>query len=215
VARAVEDTDKQQPAQTDPDWEVLRRVAAGDVESFGAFVGRQQRSVHQLCFRMLGDAEAAADATQDILLKVFRQAGSFEPRGKVSTWLYRIAVNHCLNKLRRRRLVRFLSFGELGGSDAESGEEQELDPADDGPDAEERLRTRERWQATRQALDALPENQRTVVLLSKFEGLSQREIADVLGISEGAVESRLVRAMRTLTAARDAQEMPKDGVSRV
>lgn len=200
-------------AEPDPDWQVLQRVAAGDVESFGALAARHQQGLHQLCHRMLGDAEAARDATQDVLLKVFRSAAGFQPQGKVSTWLYRIAVNHCLNRLRRRRLARFFSFGELG-QPGEDGEEHELDPPDDAPDAEARLQTRERWRRTRQAIDALPENQRTVLILAKFQGLSQREIARVLEITEGAVESRLVRAMRTLAAA-DAEQAAAVGTKRL
>ena len=186
--------------ETDPDLGVLQRVAAGDVESFGVLVTRHEKRLQQLCFRLLGEAEQARDAVQDVFLKVYRNAGSFKPHGKVSTWLYRIAVNHCYNRLRRRRLLRFLSFGELAkpGND---GEEIELDPPDARPDAEAALRARERWRKTRQAIDQLPENQRLVLVLAKFEGLSQKEIAQVLEITEGAVESRLVRAMRTLAAS--------------
>lgn len=196
-------------ADLDRDWLTLQRVAAGDVESFGALATRHERGLHHLCCRLLGDSESAKDATQDILIKVFRNAASFKPQSKVSTWIYRIAVNHCLNRLRRQRLLRFFSFGELGGH-AEGDEEQELDPVDSAPDAEARLQSRERWRQTRAALDRLPENQRTVLILAKFQGLSQREIAEVLTITEGAVESRLVRALRTLTAAA-ANEGPNAG----
>lgn len=186
--------------ELDPDLGVLQRVAAGDVESFGVLMQRHEKKLQQLCFRLLGDGEAARDATQEVFLKAYKSAAGFKPQGKVSTWLYRIAVNHCFNRLRRRKLLRFLSFGELAKS-SEEGDELEVDPADERPDAEVALASRERWQATRSAIDALPENQRSVLVLAKFEGLSYKEIAQVLEITEGAVESRLVRAMRTLQAA--------------
>lgn len=186
--------------ENDPDLGILQRVAAGDVESFGVLLERHEKKLQQLCFRLLGDAEAARDAVQEVFLKAFRNAAGFKPQAKVSTWLYRIAVNHCFNRLRRRKLLKFLSFGEMT-KPGEEGDELELDPPDASPDAETVLAARERWKATREAIDALPENQRSVLVLAKFEGLAYKEIAQVLEISEGAVESRLVRAMRTLQAA--------------
>ena len=192
----------------DPDRELLERVAGGDVEAFAPLVERHQARLIRLCERLLGDGEEARDAAQEIFLKVFRRAGSFRPEGQVFTWIYRIAVNHCLNRLRRRRLVRFFS---LGGEEGEDGEERLLDPVDPGPDAFAALEARRRWQATRRAIDALPASQRAVLVLAKFEGLPYREIARALGITEGAVESRLVRAMRRLSSA---QESPLPRVSR-
>ena len=191
--------------EIDPDLGVLQRVAAGDAESFGVLLQRHEKRLQQLCLRLLGEKEAARDAVQDIFLKVYRSAGSFKPQGKVATWLYRIAVNHCFNRLRRQRILRFFSFGELVREGQEEGDELELDPADPRPDAEAALRARERWRTTRRIIDKLPENQRLVLVLAKFEGLSYKEIAQVLEITEGAVESRLVRAMRTLQAT-EAEE---------
>ena len=191
--------------EIDPDLGVLQRVAAGDAESFGVLLQRHEKRLQQLCLRLLGEKEAARDAVQDIFLKVYRSAGSFKPQGKVATWLYRIAVNHCFNRLRRQRILRFFSFGELVREGQEEGDELELDPADPRPDAEAVLRARERWRTTRRIIDKLPENQRLVLVLAKFEGLSYKEIAQVLEITEGAVESRLVRAMRTLQAT-EAEE---------
>ncbi len=198
-------TEHQQPRDHDPDRDLLERVAAGDVESFGVLVRRHERRLFRLCERMLHDPEEARDAAQEVFLKAFRKAGSYRPRGKVYTWLYRIAVNHCLNLLRRRRLAQFLSFGEVGGpGDAEDGDGPEFEPEDSGPDAEQRLAARRRWRATREQIDALPAGQRAVLVLAKLEGLSYRRIAEVLEISEGAVESRLFRAMQRLRKAQDS-----------
>ena len=202
----------------DPDWDVLARVAEGDSESFTVLVERHQERLARLCHRMLGDAEAGRDAAQEVFLKAFRKAGSYKPRGQVYTWLHRIAVNHCLNRLRRRKLVRFLSFGEAGPSRSESvseASESLFDPADGAPDADRRVAARERWQRTRELIDKLPAGQRAVLVLAKFEGLSYRQIAETLEITEGAVESRLFRAMRRLTggagarAARSGGRKPK------
>lgn len=199
--------------EIDPDLGVLQRVAAGDAESFGVLLQRHEKRLQQLCLRLLGEKETARDAVQDIFLKVYRSAGSFKPQGKVATWIYRIAVNHCFNRLRRQRILRFFSFGELVREGQDEGDELELDPADPRPDAEAALRARERWRATRRIIDKLPENQRLVLVLAKFEGLSYKEIAQVLEITEGAVESRLVRAMRTLQAT-EAEEGPNPGAGK-
>lgn len=186
----------------DADWELLARAAGGDGDAFAALVRGHQERLVGLCARWLGDREEARDAAQEVFLKAFRHASRVEPRGRFFTWLYRIAINHCLNQTRRRRIARFFSLQGLGGGGQEGSGVREgagdFDPADDGPDAETALLARERWQRTRERLDRLPENQRVVVLLARFEGLSGREIAETLGITEGAVESRLVRAMRRL-----------------
>lgn len=175
-------------------------MAAGDVEAFSVLVESHQERLIRLCERLLGDPEEARDAAQEVFLKAFRKAGEVRPQGQVYTWLYRIAVNHCLNKLRRRKLVRFLRWGSPEDRDVPA-----FDPADAGADPAAALAARHRWRATRQALAKLPENQRSVVVLVRFEGLSYRQAAEVLGITEGAVESRLVRAMRRLEAAQEAE----------
>lgn len=186
-------------AAGDPGWEALARVAAGDAEAFSAVVENHQERLLRLCERLLGDPEEARDAAQEVFLKIYRKAREVRPQGQVYTWLYRVAVNHCLNKLRRRKLVRFLRWDDKEDRDAAI-----FDPADGaaGPDAV--LEARRLWQAARRLIAGLPENQRVVLALVRFEGLSYKETAAVLGITEGAVESRLVRAMRRIEAAQEA-----------
>lgn len=196
-------------AAADSDWTALERVAGGDAEAFGEIVERHQTRLVALCQRLLGDREEALDAAQEVFVRAFRHAGRVRPRGQMFTWLYRIAVNHCLNRLRRRKIVRFLS---LGPADPDGPEGRAtFEPAADGADPERVALARERWRTTRSAIDRLPPGQRVVLALARFEGLSQRQIAETLGITEGAVESRLVRAMRRLARA---QEETPPGVSR-
>jgi RNA polymerase sigma-70 factor, ECF subfamily len=192
-------TDPVTAAAVDPGWEALARVAAGDAEAFAPLVESHQERLLRLCERLLGDVEEARDAAQEVFLKAYRKAGEVRPQGQVYTWLYRIAVNHCLNKLRRRKLVRFLRR-----DDPEERDVPAFDPPDGAADAAAALEARSRWQATRRAIVLLPENQRSVLVLVRFEGLSYRQVAEVLGITEGAVESRLFRAMRRIEAAQEA-----------
>lgn len=190
---------------SDSDWSLLARTAEGDDEAFRIIVERHQDRLVRLCQRLLGDREEALDAAQEVLIKAYRKAGTLEPEGELYTWLYRVASNHCLNRMRRRKIVRFLPLGENRNEGAPA-----LEPVDAAPGPDASLQSRERWAATRRAIDDLPENQRAVLVLAKFEGLSYRQIATTLGITEGAVESRLFRAMRNLTKA---QESTPSGVS--
>jgi RNA polymerase sigma-70 factor (ECF subfamily) len=187
-------TDSVTPPAPDPGWDTLARVARGDAGAFAAIVESHQERLLRLCERLLGDAEEARDAAQEVFLKAYRKAAEAKPQGQLYTWLYRIAVNHCLNKLRRRRLVRFLRLE----TDPDERGLPAFDPPDESPDPAAALEARRRWQATRRAIAKLPENQRAVLVLVRFEGLSYKQTAEVLGITEGAVESRLVRAMRRL-----------------
>ena len=180
------------------DWEELRRAAAGDRDAFTGIVERHQNRLLRLCERFLTDQEEAQDAVQEVFFKAYRKASSYRPRGQLYTWLYRIAVNHCLNLLRRRKIVRFLRLSADPDLAA-------FDPADDAPSADRRLEASRRWRQTREWLDELPLSQRSVLILARFEGLSYKQIAEQLGVTVGAVESRLFRAMRTLEQKRDSR----------
>lgn len=197
-------------AAADPGWQALARVAAGDVEAFASVVESHQERLLRLCERLLGEAEEARDAAQEVFLKAYRKAADVRPQGQVYTWLYRIAVNHCLNKLRRRKLVRFLRWEDPAEREAAA-----FDPPDEAADPAALLEARRRWRATRRAIARLPENQRSVLVLVRFEGLSYKQAAEVLGVTEGAVESRLFRAMRRIEAAQeDAGSRVPEGEAR-
>jgi len=194
------------PEQELPDdWHLMSLAANGDEEAFRVIVERHQDRLVRLCQRLLHDREEALDAAQEVFIKAYGKAGSLKPKGELFTWLYRVATHHCFNKLRRRRIVRFLPIG-----DSREGEPVGWEPSDQAPTPDRELAARERWQATRNAISRLPESQRAVLVLAKFEGLSYRQIAETLQITEGAVESRLFRAMRNLSKA---QESTRSGVS--
>jgi RNA polymerase sigma-70 factor (ECF subfamily) len=189
----------------DPDWELLARVGVGDGAAFGELVERHHRRLLRVCERLLGDPEEARDAVQEVLLKVLRKAGGFRPRALVSTWLYRISVNHCLNVLRRRRLVRMLSLS--APAEGREDDAPAFDPPEERPDPQRQLAARRQWRRVQGAIAALPTGQRAVLVLVRLEGLAYKEVAETLGITVGAVESRLVRAMRTLERVQErAQE---------
>ncbi|HXT49503.1 MAG TPA: sigma-70 family RNA polymerase sigma factor [Thermoanaerobaculia bacterium] len=188
---------------TDPDWELVARVATGDREAFGELVEHHHRRLLRVCERLLGDAEDARDAVQEVFLKVMLKAGSFRPKALVSTWLYRVAVNHCLNVLRRRRLRRWVSLSPVEDDETAA---PPPDLAEERADPHRELEARHRWGRVQRAIADLPPSQRAVLVLARFEELSYKEIAETLGITLGAVESRLFRAMRALERAQEAPE---------
>lgn len=184
----------------DPDRALLAAVAAGDGDALGDLVERHEARIYAVSCRLLGDREAARDVCQEVFLRAFQHAGRFKPRARVGTWLYRIAVNRCLNRLRRRRIVRFLRLESPADDMPRTGA---AEPVAAEPLADRRLAAERRWQAVRARIAELPPGQRVVLVLARFEGLRYREIADALGITIGAVESRLVRAMRRLRPLED------------
>ena len=181
------------------EWDLLARSAQGDSQAFTEIVQAHERRLYRLCLSMLGHPGEAEEAVQETFLKLFRKASTFSPRGQLFTLLYRMASNHCLNVLRRRKIAQFLPWPTDAGS---TDEAPALDPVDPHPDPHRQLGDRAAWEETSKALAALPPAQRAVVVLVKLEGLSYREAAETLEVSVGAVESRLFRAMRTLAAVR-------------
>lgn len=183
----------------DPDVELMLRFQKGDATAFEALVHRHTRAVLNLVYRYLGDASRAEDVAQDVFVKVYKARMKYEPKAKFSTWLYRVAVNHCLNDIRSRKSQPSLSAPINDLLEHPSGED---------PDA--RLRREELRRAVKDALDALPEHQRMAVLLARYQELSYDQIAETLGMSLEAVKSLLFRAKENLqrALARFAREQP-------
>lgn len=178
----------------DPDRELVERWRRGEVDAFASLVRRHQRRVFGLLFRMLGSREEAEDATQDTFLNLHRHGLRFRSESRFSTFVYRVAVNAALNRRRSlgRRRAQAEAFADVQVIDAPSP------PAGSDPEASlagDRLRAR----LTRELL-ALPEGLRAPVILFDVEGLSYGEIAEVLGVAEGTVKSRIHRARQALRA---------------
>jgi RNA polymerase sigma-70 factor (ECF subfamily) len=176
--------------------ELIQRIVAKDDAAFRTFVELYQSSVLSACYRILGNQQDAEDVAQDVFVMVYRKAESFRGESGLSTWLYRIAVNLSLNRLRRRKWDRL--FGILTLSEAES--EETIDrmeaPEQDRPDRQ--LEANERSRILTDLLNTLPDKQRVAIILHKIEGLSHQEIAEILQISLSSVESLVHRAKRNL-----------------
>ncbi len=176
------------------DIELMLGVKAGDEACFERLLAKHRAPVVAFIYRLVHDRGEAEDLAQEAFLRVFRARKSYTPDAKFTTWLYRIATNLALNSLRNgRRRRNDVSVDEAGGE-----QRPPMDVADPASAIEERLVERERARTIRLAVDALPEKQRTAVLLHKYQDLRYEEIARILGCSESALKSLLFRAYETL-----------------
>jgi len=171
-------------ADEETDLELVQKSAEGDEDAFERLVHRYEDTVYNTVYRYVGDAEEAEDLAQEVFLKIWRRAGTFAGHSKFSTWLYRVAVNQCLNHRRKKGIT-----GPLGQIEAEDPKAVSLE--------EEMVRKRE-VEAVRQAIDSLPGRQRLALILAKYEDRSYSEIAEIMGVSVSSVESLIHRARTTL-----------------
>lgn len=178
------------------DTELMMRVKAGDQSAFKAIVERYQRRVINVGYRFLGNQEDAEDVAQETFLRLYLSARSYKPKAELFTYLYTIVTHLALNRLRKKKRLRWFSLDQLGRN-GEAGIDQEV-PADPADQPDQSLERAEREAIVRRALDTLPAAQKTTVILSRYEGLSYKQIAEVMDISVSAVESKLHRAKQTL-----------------
>jgi len=179
------------------DQALVEKIRAGDFQAFEALVNRYEGKVYRLAMRMLRNQEDAEDALQEAFLQVYRGLKGFEGRSTFSTWLFRLATNVCLMKIRHRGTepAQLLPLEEYLPRHEEGGHPQ----IQDWPDKpEEVLLNKESRQKMLEALERLPAEYRAVFILRDVEGLSNAEAGEALGISVAAVKSRLHRARLTL-----------------
>jgi RNA polymerase sigma-70 factor (ECF subfamily) len=167
------------------DHALVAACVAGRKDAFDLIVGRHRRSVYLLCYRFVGRHEDAADLAQDVFLRAYRAIGKFRGQSSLSTWLYRIGVNVCLNRV----AVKTPVMAPLDDLLQLSG------PAEDP--AADMIRD-DRAVLVRAAIARLPEKQRVTVILRAYHDLSHREIADVMGSTVGAVKANFFHALGNL-----------------
>jgi RNA polymerase sigma-70 factor (ECF subfamily) len=177
----------------------LKAAQQGEVAAFNTLIQAHQRQVFNVCYRMLGNAEDAADATQDALLNAFRAVKSFNgPAAGLRSWLLRIAANTCYDQLRRRQRKPSDSLDALHTTDADPEPSLAERLQDPRPGPEQQSLSAETARHIQQAIDLLPAEQRLTVVLCDVQGLSYDEAAQIMSIELGTVKSRLSRARAQL-----------------
>jgi RNA polymerase sigma-70 factor (ECF subfamily) len=173
------------------DREAIEASQRGDREAFDRLVVRYQRDVYRLCYRYLNNHEDADDVAQEVFLRAYRAIGRFRGESAFSTWLYRIAVNACLNFRSARRPAAV--------------EVPDAIP-DPRPGAQSLVERDERSRRVRAAVSRLPEKQRATVILKVYHDLTHEEVAGILGATVGTVKANLFHALSNLkkTLGREA-----------
>lgn len=181
---------------------LIQRCAARDEDACAELVSEHQRMVYQLSLNLLGDHNEALDLSQEVFLRVFRTIHSFRGQSALRTWIYRIVVNQARNRQRwwrRRHRAQQVSL------DQHLTDYGDFPEQTDGASPERMLGRKELAERIRGALERLPFDQRTAIVLREIDGLSYEEIGFSLGIAVGTVKSRLARAREALRAQlRDA-----------
>jgi len=187
------------PVATDPDAALMLRVKRGDRAAFEELVARYQQPVLNFIFRTLPDSAEAEDLAQGVFVQVWKSAARYEPAAKFSTWLFTIARNLCLNELRRRSRHPADSLDAPAHSDSDEPRGHGIEDKREAAAPDTLLRG-ELEAKVSEAVAALPENQRTALLLWQREEMAYEDIAEVLDCSLSAVKSLIHRSRETLKA---------------
>lgn len=177
------------------DAEMVLAVREGDTTAFRGLVEKYQGRVYSMLYGMLRNREDARDITQDAFVKAFHNLDSFRLESSFYTWLYRIAMNLAIDLVRKRKRRQTSSYEEEIATRDGDGEIAEVHH-EDGPSRT--LQRKRLYKRIMDAVDTLPDDQKQAILLRELEGLSYKEIADIMGIPEGTVMSRLFYARKKL-----------------
>jgi len=172
------------------DEELVEACRAGETSAFDILVARWQDKIRGAAYRVLGSEDEARDVAQEAFLKAYRGLVAFKQEARFSSWLYQIALNLCRDRLRRRKTRATVSLEEaeaVGPAIAEAG-----------PGALERLQQLDLARAVQRAIEALPDEQREVVVLKEYQGLTFLEIAQALEVPVSTVKTRLYRGLGQL-----------------
>jgi len=180
------------------DEQLMWRVQTADDDgAFASLVRRWEEPIRRLCARLTGDLHRAEDLAQEVFARLFAHRQSFRQGSKFSTYLWRCALNHTYSELRRTRNRRETLFPASPGDEDDGGLSVEDFPAD-GPLPHESASRKETGEAVRGALTELPEHYRSVLVLRHYEDLKFREIAEILGLPEGTVKTRMTEALNEM-----------------
>lgn len=167
--------------------EIIRSILSGHTDDFTRLVKSHEAAVFRIVMGFVHHKEDAEDITQEVFVKAFQSLDSFAGRSSFSTWLFRIAIHTSLNELKKRKRKRIWSMAL-----------EMLQFPSENKDPEQELTGKSEQELIRKAIDTLPEKQRMAFILSRYEELSQREVAQIMELSEGAVEQLLIRARDNL-----------------
>jgi RNA polymerase sigma-70 factor (ECF subfamily) len=177
--------------RTDSDEILAQQVIKGDLTAFEELVTRYQKLIFKIAYRMVGHKEEAEDLTQEVFIHIYQKMNHFNPEKKFKPWLYRVAVNTCISRLRRKRKVVFLSFDDALTGSADFDNVRAVSP-------DKNVEIQELQREVFRAVLEMPENYRAMIVLRYQLDLTNSEIAETLGITRENVEVRMHRAHKNL-----------------
>jgi RNA polymerase sigma-70 factor (ECF subfamily) len=181
-----------------PDLEYVKAFQEGRKKSFDELVIRYQDKVFNICYRMLGNYEDANDCAQDVFIRVYKSLDRFRFKSSFSTWIYRISINVCKNRLSSSAFRRDRSVVRINGARDGDGEAMSMEIKDSSHTPNGAYERKEREDLIQRAIDSLPEKQRIVLILRDVEGYSYEDIVTISGYNLGTVKSRIARARERL-----------------
>ena len=173
---------------------LVKAFQAGEKAAFDRLVLKHKDRLFNLCYWFLGDYQEANDSAQEAFIRAYRSLNKFRSESTFSTWLYRIAVTTCKNRLKSLEYRLRKKMVWLDGPGKSEGSNPPIDIEDESHSPVIELERKERMALIRKAVDSLPSEQKTVVVLRDIDGLSYEEIASIAGLNLGTVKSRLARA---------------------
>lgn len=176
------------------DTDLISRAAGGDSSAFQALVERHRSMVYRVAYQFAGNHHDAEDIAQEVFIKVYRSLDRFRQDAQLTSWMYRIVMNACIDHRRRQRLAVAAPFGE-------EAEQRMLNTPEERPDPEERAYAGELGQVLESEIGRLPNGQRVVFVMRHHQGMKLCEIAEALGLAEGTVKRQLHAAVHRLRQA--------------
>ena len=182
--------DRQEQEDGNVDELLLRRAQKGDAEAFEQLMTSLEKMIWRVCWHYTGDREAASDCGQDTMMRIWRSLDTYRGGCAFETWVYRVAANCCMDYLRKKKRDRSESIEPL--------REQGFDPADPKADTEGQVAKADEHRRLRECIARLPEEQQEALVMTQLEGVPYERAAELLGVSEGTVKSRVNRAKARL-----------------
>lgn len=177
--------------QMESDIELMMRVKSGDDGAFTELMRRHYKSIMNYIYRFTNDRGDSEDLAQEVFLRVYRSVKEYKPQAKFSTWLYKIATNVCLTEIKVKGRMVNLSLDEIQENKGDLGDSN-------SPSGYDLINRRDIKDSIFEALNSIPEKERTSIILCKYEGLSYDEVADVIGCTVGAVKTYIHRGRMKL-----------------
>ena len=189
------DKDIKKPERSpDPDAAFVRAVQDGDMAAFDQLVIKHKDKLFNMVYWLLGDYQETNDCAQEIFIRVFKSIKKFRFQSSFSTWLYRIAINTCKNRLKSSAFRWKKRTVSLENPKHSKQDNRSYEIQNGSPSPEDSLEKKEQNMLIQKAVKALPQEQNQVIVLRDIQGLSYNEIADITGLNLGTVKSRLARA---------------------